>query len=116
MDMEPEVLDAYRAIGKDVVAINSFSSLVPEVFYFGEGYQQLLAAYFKQRQELALAPGSLEIMPAAQEENAALAAKLRSNAEEQICHRLASVEKHMQQEGKHFASLDSLFTSADSTS
>jgi uncharacterized protein (DUF342 family) len=114
-DMEPEVLDAYRAIGKDVIPIKSFTALVPEVFYFGDEYQQQLHAFFEQRQELSLAPVSLEILQATKDENAACKSDLRSSAENQIKQRLASIEEHMKQKGVQFASLDKIFSTAEIT-
>ena len=109
LDMEPEVLDAYRTIGKDVVAINSFSALVPEVFYFGAEYQQQLQAFFQQRQKLALTPRALESQPAAWKETAALSEKLRQTAEELILRRLTSIERHMQQAENNYASFEKIF-------
>ncbi len=114
-DMEPEILDAYRAIGKDVIPIRSFTALVPEVFYFGDEYQQQLQDFFKQRQESALAPVSLEILQATKDENTACKSALRSSAENQIKQRLTSIEEHMKQKGVQFASLDKIFSTAEIT-
>ena len=108
-DMEPEVLDAYRTIGKDVVAINSFTALVPEVFYFGEKYQQQLQTFFKQRQEIALAPGTTENHQAQSEKNSALGVALRQRAEEQLRQRLTAIKSHMKQTGENFVSLEKIF-------
>ncbi len=114
-DMEPEVLDSYRAIGKDVIPITSFSSLVPEVFYFGENYQQKLSAYLKQRLDIAQTPGSLEILPAAKEDNSRQCCEIRELAEEHIRQRLQAIESHMQQKGSTFDSLDNIFTTAETS-
>ncbi len=113
LDMEPEVLDSYRAIGKDVVAIHSFSSLVPEVFFFGEHYQQQLKSFFKQRLEIAQMPGTLEIVPAAQSDNSNHAADLRRQAEAQLCQRLLAIKKHMNEKGASFDSLEQIFTTSE---
>lgn len=110
-DMEPEVLDSYRAIGKDVIPINSFSSLVPEVLYFGEEYQQLLESFFKQRLGIALTPGTQLPLPAAQLNNSKLAAELRGLAEEQIRQRLMAIKTHMNEKGATFDGLDQIYTS-----
>jgi len=115
LDMEPEVLDSYRAIGKDVVAISSFSSLVPEVFFFGDDYQQQLGKLFQQRLDLALAPGGPELLPEAQEENRKLAAELRSQAENRVRSRLQAIEGHMQHKGARFDSLDEIYLTGDSS-
>lgn len=112
-DMEPEVLDSYRVIGKDVVAISSFSALVPEVFFFGEDYQQRLQAYFKRRLELALTPGGPEMVPEAREELRYQAGDLRRRAEEQIRNRLLAIEQHMRQKGASFDSLDEIYLTGD---
>lgn len=113
LDMEPEVLNAYRIIGKDVVAVSSFSSLVPEVYYLDEQYQQQLQTFFKQRLNIALTPNPLEIPPAAKEENAELAATLRHTVEECIRHRLRAIESYLQNHETSYKSLDTIFSVAD---
>ncbi len=113
LDMEPEVLDSYRSIGKDVVAVSSFSSLVPEVFFFDNNYQQRLQNFFKCRMELCLAPASLESLQADKEKNEDLAKELRLHAEEQIRQRLLAIEKHLQKGTDEFKSLDSIFTAEE---
>ena len=116
LDMEPEVLDAYRAIGKDVVAISSFSALVPEVLYFGEDYQQQLRAFFNQRLELTLPAGGVDNHQNVRQEHQNLSAELRRRAEEIIRTRLLAIEQHMRQNGARFDSLDEIYQKEDVTS
>lgn len=113
LDMEPEVLAAYRTIGKDVVAVTSFSSLVPEVFYIDEDHQQKLQRFFSERQKIALAPTSLDILPTAKEDNEKLATELRNNTENLIRRRLRAVEKHLQNQQDKFTSLEEIFATSD---
>ncbi|WP_303723083.1 AAA family ATPase [Malonomonas rubra] len=110
LDMEPEVLDAYRTIGKDVVAVSSFSSLVPEVFYIDNDYQQQLQMFFQNRLEIAMAPASLEGLAGIKQENLARGKKLRLIVEEHIRQRLLAIEKHMQDKTGGFKSLEAIFS------
>ncbi|NOY12800.1 MAG: AAA family ATPase, partial [Deltaproteobacteria bacterium] len=112
LDMEPEVLEAYRTIGKDVVAVSSFSSLVPEVLYLNETHQQQLQAYLKQRLTIALAPASAELSAKEKKDNAKLAATLRHNTEEQIRQRLRAIEVHIKNHANSLESLDEIFAAA----
>lgn len=109
MDMEPEMLDAYRAIGKDVIGVRSFSALLPEVCCFGERHLQQLQAFFKKRLELERAPHDLDTLPESRAELAQTATCLRQQAEETICQRLASIEDHMRSKGDSFRSLEDIF-------
>lgn len=113
LDMEPEVLESYRTIGKDVVAVSSFSALVPEVFYLDDDYQQQLQNFFQQRMEIAMAPVSLETISVKKEKNESLARDLRHKAEDRIRQRLKAIEKHIQNGTDGFESLESIFTSTE---
>ncbi|HKJ05521.1 MAG TPA: AAA family ATPase, partial [Geopsychrobacteraceae bacterium] len=109
LDMEPEMLDAYRAIGKDVIGVRSFSALVPEACYFGEEHFQRLQAFFKERLELERAPHDLDTLPIDREQLARTAVLLRQQAEEVICQRLAAIENHVRSNGDSFLSLEEIF-------
>jgi SpoVK/Ycf46/Vps4 family AAA+-type ATPase len=113
LDMEPEVLEAYRAIGKDVVGVSSFSSLVPEVFYISDFHQQQLQTFFQQRLEIALSPATSESLPRLKEENKMKAKELRHTTEEHIRLRLQAIGKHMQNSEAGFESLNEIFLAAN---
>ncbi len=112
-DMEAEVLDSYRLLGKDVVPVNSFSSLVPEVFYFGENHQQLLRSFFRCRIDIELTPDSQGILPAAKEDTGKRAAELRGIAEEKIRQRLLAIQEHMNKQGSSYDSMDQIYASIE---
>ncbi|MBI2353672.1 MAG: AAA family ATPase [Deltaproteobacteria bacterium] len=113
LDMEPEVLDAYRMQGKDVLPVNSFSSLVPEVFWFGEDHQQLLHGFFKSRIAVELTPDPQVIPPAAKEELGKQAAELRGMAEEIIRQRLLAILNHMNKQGSSYDSMDRIYAASE---
>lgn len=94
-DMEPEVLDAYRAIGKDVIGVRSFSALVPEVFNFSDSHLQQLRLFFDQRRELARSPLDLDTLPAAEGNLEETYLHLRCQAEEIIVERISVIEKSL---------------------
>ncbi len=54
LDLEPELLQAYRMEGRDIRGVRSFSALVPEVFTFGEQHYRLLDDFLRRRRELDL--------------------------------------------------------------
>lgn len=110
MDMETEVLTAYRRIGKDVVAVSSFSSLVPEVFYLGSDYQQQLQTFFQRRRELALTTKTVTTAAKEKQKNEALADLLRKTTEAEIRLRLNAIERHMPNNMHQFESLEKIFT------
>ena len=98
-DLEPELLDSYRQLGKDVLPVYSFSSLVPEVFSFGETHLQLLQSFCRNRLNIELAPISLTDSPIAREEIDQQAATLRKMAGESIRLRLEAIQNHMRKQG-----------------
>ena len=108
-DMEPEMLDAYRAIGKDVIGVRSFSALVPEVCCFSDRHLLQLRAFFKERLSLERAPHDLDTLPADRRELAKTAALLRQQAEETIRRRLAAIERHVRNQGDNLSSLEEIF-------
>jgi hypothetical protein len=107
--MEPEVLDAYRAMGKDVIGVRSFSTLVPEVFDFGEMHLQQLHDFFSARRELARTPLDLESLPAAKAALNETAATLRTQGENVIIARIAKIENCLKEQSHSYADLNSLF-------
>ena len=109
-DMELEMLDAYRAIGKDVVGVRSFSALIPEVFDFGDGSLEQLQLFFKKRLELERAPHDLDALAGDRERLAAEAADLRQTAERKIRTRLQAIENYVKTEGDKHLSLDEIFS------
>ena len=112
-DMESEVLDSYRLLGKDVLPVNSFSSLVPEVFYFGENQQQLLQDYLKSRIDIELALESLQVLTTAKEDNNKRAAALRTIAEENIRRRLLAIHNHMNRQGSSYDNMNQIYASIE---
>lgn len=115
LDMESEVLDSYRLLGKDVLPVNSFSSLVPEVFYFGEKHQQLLHNFFRRRIDMELRQDTLQSLPAAREESGRRAAELRVIAEEKVRQRLLAIQDHMNKQGSNYDSMDQIYASIEET-
>ena len=109
IDMEPEVLDAYRAIGKDVIGVRSFSGLVPEVFDFGEKHLQQLQEFFIRRRELARTPLGLESLPAAKEALSQTAKNLRTQSENILIERINRIEKSLKDQSNNYSDLNSLF-------
>ncbi len=110
VDMEPEVLDAYRAIGKDVVGVRSFSALVPEVYHFNDSHLLQLQDFFTQRRELSRSPLDLETLPAAEIELKEAAADLRKQAEEILVERIIKIEKSLSGQQGNYRDLGSLFS------
>lgn len=113
LDMEPEVLDAYRRIGKDVVGVSSFSALVPEVFYLDENHQQRLQLFFQRRLEIGMAPAAQEDLTTEKAVNEALAHDLRNAVEDQIRTRLLAIERHMHNRDNGFKSLEAIFNATE---
>jgi SpoVK/Ycf46/Vps4 family AAA+-type ATPase len=113
LDMEVEVLDSYRLLGKDVLPVNSFSSLVPEVFYFNENQQQLLQDFFENRIEIELTHAAAELLSTVKEENNKRAAELRAIAEENIRQRLLAIHNHMNRQGSNYVSLNQIYSSIE---
>jgi SpoVK/Ycf46/Vps4 family AAA+-type ATPase len=109
LDMEPEVLDAYRAMGKDVIGVRSFSNLVPEVFDFGQDHLQQLQDFFARRRELSRPASNQEALPAAREELERTAAELRSRSEAILVERIGNIEKSLKQPKRNYADLSGLF-------
>ncbi|NIQ95433.1 MAG: hypothetical protein GWN87_15450, partial [Desulfuromonadales bacterium] len=56
-DLEPEVLEAYRHENRDIRPVSSFSSLVPEVYYFSEEAYAKLCNYLDRRIRASLETG-----------------------------------------------------------
>jgi SpoVK/Ycf46/Vps4 family AAA+-type ATPase len=112
-DLEPEVLDSYRLINKDVLPVSSFSSLVPEVFLFGENHHQLLQSFIQRRIDTELSHNSMEISPGIKADMSSRAADLRRLAEEHIRSRLLAIRNHMVKQGSSYDSMDQLYASLE---
>jgi len=110
LDLEPEVIDSYRLLNKIVLPVNSFSSLVPEIFYFGANHQQLLKDFLKNRIDCELHPNSPEMLPTDKEDHAERCAELREMAEENVRQRLLAIMAHMDQQGSRYDSMDKIYT------
>ncbi len=110
LDMEPEVLDAYRAIGKDVIGVRSFSTLAPEVFDFGEKHRPQLEEFFIKRRELAGTPLDLDSLPAAKTTLNQTAADLRSQSENILIERIGRIEESLKGKSNNYSDLSSIFT------
>jgi transitional endoplasmic reticulum ATPase len=108
-DLEQEALDSYRLLGKDVLPVSSFSSLVPEVFYFGENHLQLLQDFCKRRIDIELTPASQPAPPAIKEEMITQAAGLRMMAEANIRQRLLAIQNHMNRQDSSYDSMDLIY-------
>jgi SpoVK/Ycf46/Vps4 family AAA+-type ATPase len=113
LDMEAEVLNSYLLLGKDVQPVTSFSSLVPEVFYFGENHQRLLQSFFSSRIEIELTFDSLEFLPTVKMELSKRTAELRAMAEEHIRQRLLAILNHMNTHGSGYDSIDQIYASIE---
>lgn len=108
-DMDPQILEAYRAVDKDVIGVRSFSALVPEVCRFSQQHHQKLKTFFKQRLVLERAPLDLDTLPEDREKLTVKAESLRLEAEAMIRRRLVAIEEFVRQEGDRFRSLERIF-------
>lgn len=108
-DMEVEALNSYRLLGKDVLPVTSFSSLVPEVFYFGQKHRQLLHDLFSSRIEAALNLDALVTAPEDTQEMDAREAGLRRMAEENIRQRLLAIQEHMNSRVSGYDNIERIF-------
>ncbi|MFA7536717.1 MAG: AAA family ATPase [Desulfuromonadales bacterium] len=106
LDLEPELLQAYRMEGRDIRGVRSFSALVPEVFSFGEQHQRLLEEFLQRRRELDLRE---EAHAAPREQLEKNEAELRHIAEEEIRRRLDALRQQVEQGKSGYASMDELF-------
>ena len=109
-DMGSEVLSAYRTIGKDVVPVSSFSSLVPEVFYINDTYRQQLNKFFQQRLEVAMIPASHDSLLELKQQSDEQTKRLRETMETEIRSRLHAIERHMCNNESQFKSLEQIFS------
>ncbi len=109
-DMEPDVLDAYRAIGKDVIGVRSFSALVPEVFDFGSNHLQELQLFFAERRDLARSPLDLESLSTDRAKQAEKSSHLRQLCEKVIIERILEIEKSLSSQHRNHLNLNNLFS------
>ena len=108
-DLEPEVIESYRLLNKNVLPVNSFSSLVPEVYYFGEKHQQLLQNFFKSRLDSELPASLPEIFPTDETDHGKRVGELRAMAEEHIRKRLLAILDHMDKQGSSYDSMHRIY-------
>ncbi|MEJ2700631.1 MAG: hypothetical protein P8Z70_13350 [Desulfuromonadales bacterium] len=101
------MLEAYRLQGRDIRGVRSFSSLVPEVYYFDELQQRRLLDFLRLRLEQDLrSEGSPEPRRG---ELDAREAELRRMAEEEIRRRMEAIRQHVERGGGSFESLEEVF-------
>ncbi len=106
LDLEPELLQAYRMDGRDIRGVRSFSALVPEVFFFGERHARLLADFLRKRREFDLLKEHDEFSFG---ELARLEAELRAQAEEEIRRRMEAMRVQVENGLRDYGSLEELF-------
>ncbi len=107
-DLEPEVLEAYRLDGRDIRGVKSFSSLVAEVFFFGEEYDRQLQAMLLRRRELDLSHSAVSDSSSG-EELARRERDLRTAAEETIRRRLQALRQHLEGGGSGLIAHEAIF-------
>ena len=106
LDLEPELLQAYRMEGRDIRGVRSFSSLVPEVFALGERHARLLADYFRLRREFDLQ----KVQDGAfRPELERSEMELRNMAEEEIRRRMEAMRVQVEKGKGDYTSLEDLF-------
>jgi transitional endoplasmic reticulum ATPase len=107
LDLEPEVLEAYRFQGRDIRGVRSFSSLVPEVYFFDDLQQRRLGDFLRLRLENDLrGGGSAERRPSDLDSREA---ELRRLAEDEIRRRMEAIRQHVERGGGSFESLAEVF-------
>ena len=107
LDLEPEVLEAYRFQGRDIRGVRSFSSLVPEVYFFDDLQQRRLLDFLRLRLEQDLRDRGSE--EPSHGELDAREAELRRMAEEEVRRRMAAVRQQVEGGGGSFESLEEVF-------
>ncbi len=106
LDLDTELLRAYRLEGRDIRGVRSFSALVPEVFFFGDRHFCLLGDVLCRRRELDLRECEEEIERGEVEKGET---ELRRLAEEEIRRRLEAMRRQVDEGVRGYASLDELF-------
>ena len=107
LDLEPEILNAYRIEGRDIRGVRSFSALVPEVFLFGAKHHNLLQQYFQARIENDLGRLSAD----RHEQISQWEVTLRTEAEEEIRRRVEAMRRYLSTPREDM-SLEAIFASA----
>ena len=111
LDLEPEVLEAYRLEGRDIRAVRSFSALVAEVFFFGPDYDRRLQDFLQRRREADLglvSAGEGEGRGALTDEER----ELRRSAEEVIRRRVEALRRHVGDAEGRYRSHSEIFAGA----
>ncbi|PLX86610.1 MAG: AAA family ATPase [Desulfuromonas sp.] len=105
-DLEPELLEAYRIEGRDIRGVQSFSSLVPEIMFFGPSHFQQFGEYQDLRRKSDLQGRGEDEKADERGDLEAAAAALRKQAEEEIRRRLEAMRQYVEQGGDSLASLE----------
>jgi hypothetical protein len=113
-DLEPEVLEAYRHERRDIRPVSSFSTLVPEVYHFGEQAHEELEEFFGRRIEQEL-QGGLAGNGSGQEDVRRRFARLRALAEAEIRRRLLVMRTLVAEGGDDWGSLERVFAGQEDT-
>jgi SpoVK/Ycf46/Vps4 family AAA+-type ATPase len=109
LDLEPEVLEAYRLEGRDIRGVRSFSALVPEVFFFGDLYQRRLDDFLRQRVAADLAGREEAAAAGRREELARCEMELRATAEAELRRRVAAISRYLADDRQGYGSLEAVF-------
>lgn len=109
LDLEPEILEAYRVEGKDIIGVQSFSALVPEVFFFGAECQQILQGVVRERVRLELERAHGVPHPRCEAALGDRVVHLRQTAETEIRRRMMAVKGFVQNRTDRDLSLERIF-------
>jgi len=109
LDLEPEVLEAYRLEGRDIRGVRSFSALVAEVLFFGPDYDRRLQAFLQLRREADLGLGPEDGGQQQREALAETERELRRSAEECIRRRVEALRRHVEDESGKYRSHAEIF-------
>jgi hypothetical protein len=107
LDLEPEVLEAYRMEGRDIRGVRSFSSLVPEVFWFDDLHYRMLGEFLRLRREFDL--DRLAPDPRVRQEVERLEGELRHRTEEEMRRRIEAIRAHVEGGGRVYESMEEIF-------
>lgn len=105
LDLEPEILQAYRMEGRDIRGVRSFSALVPEVFHFGERSYLLLQEFLRRRRQSDLEERSVGL----RQDLERLEKELRTLAEAEVRRRMEAMRQQVEGGGGVYQSLENLF-------
>ena len=109
LDLEPEILEAYRLEGRDIRGVRSFSALVPEVFFLGTDYDHRLQEFLRRRREIDIGLGMEVNGQKVREALNHSEQDLRRDAEETLRRRLDALRRHLDEGGDRLASQQEIF-------